>query len=151
MKLAMVLIAISIIGSSLPASAADPSSFRLAGVRIAVSDFDRSIAFYSRLGMTAGDRYNAREQQLKWNDGSHGSDIILYRDDGAGRIKLTPGTASLAFWVPDMQATIRSLKAAGYTDISEPRDMKLFLIALARDPDGNSIELAQPLATKAPK
>src|SRR5580700_4672618 len=145
MNAATTLIAALALSISLPAIAAEESGYRLAGVRIAVTDFDKSMAFYSRLGMRAGERYNAREQQLSWKDRSQGSDIILYRNDGSGRIQLNPGTASLAFWVPDMKATIKKLKDAGYPEIGEPRDMKTFLILLIKDPDGNSIELAQPV------
>jgi catechol 2,3-dioxygenase-like lactoylglutathione lyase family enzyme len=145
MNAAIALIATLALSISLPATAAEESGYRLAGVRIAVTDIDKSMAFYIQLGMKAGERYNAREQQLSWGDRSQGSDIILYRNDGSGRIQLTPGTASLAFWVPDIQATIKKLKDAGYPEIEEPRDMKKFLILLTKDPDGNSIELAQPV------
>jgi catechol 2,3-dioxygenase-like lactoylglutathione lyase family enzyme len=147
MRVSLPLIATLTLWISWPTTAAEVSGYRLAGVRLAVTDYDKSMAFYTQLGMKVGERYNAREQQLKWDDRSQGSDIILYRDDGSGRIKLTPGTASLAFWVPDIRATIKRLRDAGYADIGEPRDMKRFLILLTKDPDGNSIELAQPVGT----
>jgi catechol 2,3-dioxygenase-like lactoylglutathione lyase family enzyme len=134
---------------SSPTIAAEVSGYRLAGVRIAVSDYDKAIAFYTKLGMKAGEIYNARERQLKWDGRSQGSDIILYHSDGNGGLKLTPGTASLAFWVPDMKVTVEKLRNAGYPNVGEPRDMKTFLILLIKDPDGNSIELAQPISAAA--
>lgn len=55
----------------------------------------------------------------------------------------TPGSAqSLALEVPDVAALRASLAERGI-EVSEPHDLKICLISVVRDPDGNSIWLHQ--------
>jgi catechol 2,3-dioxygenase-like lactoylglutathione lyase family enzyme len=134
-----------IIAAALPSFAAQDPGPRLGAVRIAVNDFKKSTDFYVKLGMKAGDIYNAAERQLKWDSPTQGSGITLFHDETGKMSKLVPGTASLSFVVPDIKATAQSLRDAGYPDIGEPKDYKTAMLLMVKDPDGNHIELVQLL------
>jgi catechol 2,3-dioxygenase-like lactoylglutathione lyase family enzyme len=144
MKWAIGIIGALTLAVALPAFAAQDSGPRLGAVRIAVSDFKKATDFYVKLGMKAGDIYNAAERQLKWDTPTQGSGITLFHDE-TGKSTLVPGTASLSFVVPDIKATAQSLRDAGYPDISEPKNYKTAMLLMVKDPDGNHIELVQLL------
>lgn len=128
---------------------AEPSGYTLPAVKIAVTDVQKTIDFYSTLGMKVGQKYNAFEQQLRWGDDSQGPNIVLM-DANHERVKLRPGGAFLVFGVPDMAATIKQLREAGFADVGAPRDFKQFLILITKDPDGNTIELVQAVEGASP-
>jgi catechol 2,3-dioxygenase-like lactoylglutathione lyase family enzyme len=56
--------------------------------------------------------------------------------------------AVLCLEVDDVDATAADLKSKGVTLVNEPMDMESWIIRVAhfRDPDGNLIEINQPLA-----
>lgn len=135
------------------ASAQDAGAASLAGVKIAVADFDRTTAFYAALGMRAGTRYGEHERGLEWSGPAQGSRIIMVHGsgpaDGSAR-GIKPGGAFLMIGVPDMTATLDRLKAAGFTGFGQPKVTPRASILMLRDPDGNQIELLGRPAAPAP-
>jgi predicted lactoylglutathione lyase len=132
-----------LLAAALPAVAADAAwtGYGMIGSKIEVKDFDKSIAFYTKLGMKIGPKHNAAEQEL--NYGSTGPKLILVHDE-TGRIKLAGGKASLMMQVADVAETASQLKAAGYPNIGEPRSNKMYSVLMIKDPDGNDIEMLGP-------
>ena len=133
--------AVSVPSIAAPAMPAPAQVTRLGGVRIGVADFDKSIKFYTALGMVSGDRYNDREHQMKPADPTQGAEMILYLKNANSRLKLGPG--SMAFVVKDIRDTVRKLRAAGFPNIGEPQDRQAVLLMSVEDPDGNQVEIAQ--------
>jgi catechol 2,3-dioxygenase-like lactoylglutathione lyase family enzyme len=121
------------------------TGYSLVGIKIAVKDYQKAIDFYTKLGMKEGQKYNPAEQQLKWDNTSQGSMIILVHDE-TGRVNLTAGSATLMMQVPDVAATAKKLKDSGYPDVGVPRDTKTYTVLMIKDPDGNQIEMLGPLA-----
>jgi catechol 2,3-dioxygenase-like lactoylglutathione lyase family enzyme len=137
--------------AALPLMAADAwSGYGMIGIKIAVKDYQKSIDFYSRLGMKEGPLHNPAEKELNWGAGVKGPMIILVHDE-TGRIKLPPGNAALMMQVPDVAATARALRDAGFADIGTPRETKTYAVLMLKDPDGNSIEMLGPPAHAASK
>ena len=126
--------------------AAEQPGYALLAVKIGVKDQQKTIDFYTRLGMKVGRKYNAAEQELKWDNASSGPTIVLVHDE-TGRIKTVPGGSFFLFSVTDMKATVAKLKEVG-AEFGEPMgDGKNYVIQMTSDPDGNRIELVQPLAS----
>jgi catechol 2,3-dioxygenase-like lactoylglutathione lyase family enzyme len=141
MKCVIGLIGVLAVWTVSPAIADDDvSSAGMLGIKLAVKDFQRSIDFYTMLGMVEGTKYNPAEQELKWNSALQGSNIILVHDE-TGRSQLTPGTAALLIREPDVAATAKKLKDSGYPDVGTPRGTKVATILMLKDPDGNQIEM----------
>jgi predicted enzyme related to lactoylglutathione lyase len=115
------------------------------GIKIAVKDFQKTIAFYSVLGMKMGPKHNAAEWELKWDNPAQGSNIIMVHDEG-NRMNMVAGGAFMMISTPDMKATVARLKAGGYPGIGEPRATPRASILMLKDPDGNQIELLGPAA-----
>jgi catechol 2,3-dioxygenase-like lactoylglutathione lyase family enzyme len=139
-----VALATALLAATHPAGAADAwSGYGMIGVKIAVKDFQNSIEFYRRLGMKEGPRHNPAEQELNWGPGVKGPRIILVHDV-TGRITLPPGNAALMMETPDVAATAKALRDAGFAGIGDPRDTKMYAVLMLKDPDGNSIELLGP-------
>lgn len=120
----------------------------LQGVKVAVEDYERATRFYEILGMTAGDKYNALEWQLRWQEPADGPPIIMVRDPD-GRIKVPKGGAFLMISVPDIKATAARLREAGFAVEGEPHALPQATIMMIKDPDGNTIELLAPPAPAA--
>ena len=117
---------------------------RMAAVKLAVADFERTTRFYSLLGMQEGPHHNEWEWELKWDDPAKGSSIIMVAAEKSERFHVTPGGGTLIIGVPDVYAAIGRLKAAGFAIEGEPRNLGFAAIIMIRDPDGNWIELAGP-------
>jgi len=143
MRMTAMLLLAALAGLPGLAQAKEGVEYDLVAVRFPVSDFERSIDFYTKLGMKRGMRYTPKEQQVTWEDPGKGPNIILYKNDGTGRSDFIPGNISLTFAVSDIHAVAQELRDAGYPDIGEPKDYTVFLLLLVRDPDGNMIELSQ--------
>ena len=126
------------------ALAADPA-ISMMSVKIAVADFAKATAFYTKyFGMKQGALYNPAEQGLDWADGSHGTNLILVHDS-SGKIQLTPGTAWIMLKVPDAKKIAKALTDAGVPGVEAPVEMPQYhtVIVMARDLDGNRIEILQ--------
>jgi predicted enzyme related to lactoylglutathione lyase len=126
-----------------PAAMAQQVNNGMYGIKIAVKDFQKTIDFYSVLGMKMGPKHNAAEWELKWDNPSQGSNIIMVHDE-SGRMKMSPGGAYMMMSVPDVKATVGKLKGAGYAGIGEPTVTPRATILMLKDPDGNQIELLGP-------
>jgi catechol 2,3-dioxygenase-like lactoylglutathione lyase family enzyme len=145
MKWTMGLVGALALAAALPSAAADAawSGYGMIGIKIAAKDYQKSINFYTTLGMKEGPRHNPAEQELNWGSGVKGPIIILVHDE-TGRIKLPAGNSSLMMQVPDVAATAKALKDSGYPDVGEPRSNKTYTVLMLKDPDGNSIEMLGP-------
>jgi predicted enzyme related to lactoylglutathione lyase len=122
-----------------PAIAADASGYGMPIVKIAVKDYQKAIGFYTKLGLKVGQKYNPAEQELKWDSPSQGSSLVLVHDE-KGQMKPI-GPASLLISVPDLKATVKALKDAGFANIGEPRVTPRAMVLVVDDPDGNHVEL----------
>lgn len=126
---------------------------RLTHVRLLVQDFAGCLAFYRDvLGLEAtldtGDEIYAEIDA--------GQAIIgLYRDElmaGVLGAEAPTGPSGedatvLCFQVDDVDLAYRNLVAKGAAAVKEPHDQEAWYLRVAhiRDPDGNLIELNQPL------
>jgi len=123
--------------------------------RLLVADVPASLAFYrDALGFAAG-YADAEGNYADLETGEVG--IALFKRE---HMSATVGTASqpdtpagqdrlaLIFQVPSVDEAHARLRAQGVAFLTEPRDMPDWGIRVAhlRDPDGNLIELNQPLA-----
>lgn len=111
-------------------------TFQLDTVFVWVTDLDRALAWYSRLGIEAGPRYGA------WQN---------MEVDGETRFALHEGdrpesgsTAVPSFRVGDLDGEIRRLQTLGI----EPTDLDITDTGVVRfttftDPDGNQIQLLE--------
>lgn len=111
-------------------------TFQLDTVFVWVTDLDRSLEWYAKLGIEAGDRYGSW-QNMK-TDGT--VRFALHQGD---RPK-GPSTAVPSFLVGDLDAEIRRLENLGV----EPTDPDITDTGVARfttftDPDGNEVQLLE--------
>jgi predicted enzyme related to lactoylglutathione lyase len=140
-RMKLVVAAFALIGS--PALAAEFGQYGLMGVRIAVRDEPRAMEFYKLLGMKVGRLYHPGQQEMTWDKPTQGPNLVLL--DPQTKTKLVPGTASFMMFVPDVAATVRALRAAGYKGIEDPKPTKNPATELSiPDPDGNQILLIGP-------
>ncbi|MFQ3622416.1 MAG: lactoylglutathione lyase [Acetobacteraceae bacterium] len=125
------------------------SKGRFLHTMIRVGNLERSVDFYTRLlGM----------KEIRRRDVPEGKYTLVFvgYDDGGPTIELTynygvesyePGTGfgHLAIGVPDIRATVESLRAAGAKITREPGPVKFgtTVIAFIEDPDGYKIELIE--------
>lgn len=118
----------------------------LYAVKIVVADFQRSIDFYSVLGLSAGRKVNAAEWRLDWQGRRQGSDVIMLLADQSARL----GGSYLMFSVESVAQTVAALQKAGASEIGAPHDLGRAVILLLKDPDGNTIELVGPSEPRKP-
>jgi catechol 2,3-dioxygenase-like lactoylglutathione lyase family enzyme len=116
-----------------------PAVATMAGVKIGVNDFQRTIPFYTALGMRAGTKYNDHEMALEWPGQGQGVRIIMVRSDNGGALE--PGGGFVMITTPDMAETIARLNAAGFANLGQPRTTPAFSLLMLKDPDGNQVEL----------
>jgi len=103
-----------------------------------VTDLDAALRFYTICG-------------LAFRPEQHGSGPLHYSASTAGPLILelyptgngTPTRTRLGFDVDDAAAVAADLHAAGYVNVSEPRDLDYGRVRVARDPDGNAVELVE--------
>jgi predicted enzyme related to lactoylglutathione lyase len=137
------------LASAAPQSPVAEAPLGLFSVKIGVKDFERTIAFYSALGMAAGRRYNDSEWELKWVSPAHGSSIVMVRPR-PGPNPAPPGVSSFLIEVPDARAVANRLRGAGFPAIGEPRYSAMAVTVILKDPDGNIIEMVSPPLPKPP-
>jgi len=104
-------------------------------ITLEVTDMERAIAFYEKIGPVLIVSTHPRYARLECPDG--GTTLSLH----PGSFVSTP--ASLYFEVEDVRARYAELVAAGITFESEPvKQSWLWEEAWFRDPDGNLVEIA---------
>ena len=124
------------------------SLFRPVAVRYQVADVDRSIAFYTehlgfkldRKGGPVGVLVNGGFQMWLSGPGASGS-----RPLSDGRSQEPGGSNRLALQVDDLPARIEELKTAGVRFRNEMEEGPAGRQIQIEDPDGNPIELFQPV------
>ncbi len=157
MKLIPIIAAVMAVaaGSASPAAAGRPEGgYHLRSGKIAVADFERSIAFYTKyLGLKRGP-VNGYEQVLEWPDAKQGSMILLHPLNGPHGLK--PAAALFHFRVPDLDQTVKQLRADGYPGVGEPTIEESavvsykYKILYIKDPDGHEVEMVQPIGAATP-
>lgn len=123
---------------------------RLTHVRLLVNDFHTMRSFYrDTLGLRVG--FDDGENFAEVNAG--GVDVSLFVRHGMADAldDLRSGDsdrAVLIFEVDDVDATYRRLSSDAVRFVAPPKDMAEWgiRIALFRDPEGNLVEINQPLA-----
>jgi catechol 2,3-dioxygenase-like lactoylglutathione lyase family enzyme len=109
---------------------------RLNHVTLIVTDFERSAAFYSALGLIPIVHEPPRYARFQCPD----SDATL-SVEVTGEPRLL-ARAQLFFECPDLDRTVATLKAKGMNFEQDPTDMfYLWREARLRDPDGHDIRL----------
>ena len=116
---------------------------------IRVGDLDRSIAFYTRLGM-----HETRRRDVP--EGKYSLAFLGFEDEGGSGIELTynygvaayeHGSAfgNLVIGVGDIYGLCQELRTAGVKIRREPGPVKFgtSVIAFVEDPDGHKVELIQ--------
>lgn len=145
-KTIAMAVALAVAGLGGPAATAQPAPLTgMMGVKIASTDFARTTAFYTALGMHAGARYNDHETALEWTAPAQGVRLVMVRDD---KRMLARGGAFVVIAVSDMTAAIARLSAAGFSGLGTPRILPGFAMLVIKDPDGNQVELVS--AAQAP-
>ena len=131
-------------------AAPDPHQFGpgLRSVKIESQDWAKSVAFYTALGMKAGTKRDTT-QDLVWEGPTQNSGIQITTTAYAQRARLVRGATFLMMMAPDVGAVVARLRAAGFADVPEARQMgSLATMVMLQDPDGNRIELLGPAAGK---
>ena len=123
-----------------PAAAAEPPH-GLFGIKLSVRDVERTLAFYTALGMKPGPRHNPQRWELQWDDPARGASIMMMLDEAA---RANPTHSSLMIYVPDVNAAAARLRAAGNAGVGEPKVTPRATILIVRDPNGNEVELLGP-------
>jgi lactoylglutathione lyase len=128
---------------------------KLTHVRLLVNDFVGCFRFYRDV---MGFDYRAGDESGPYVEFYAGDHVMLglfyraYMSSVAHTESLPDPVPSkdlitLCFEVDDVDAYAADLKAKGVTLVNEPMDMESWVIRVAhfRDPDGNLIEISQPL------
>ena len=123
---------------------------RLTHIRLLVTDFHAMLSFYrDTLGLRVGFDDGENFAEVK----AGGIDVSLFVRHGMADAldDLRSGEAdraALIFAVDDVDATYRRLSSVGVRFVAPPKDMAEWgiRIALFRDPEGNLVEINQPLA-----
>jgi lactoylglutathione lyase len=112
-----------------------------------ITDPDRSVAFYEALGMEVRGRFPVRDEATNIFMGFPGYDdqLELTYNFGVDAYEHGSGYAHIAIHVPDIQAELVRLEAAGVRPEKPPFRVRegAALIAFIRDPDGYRIELTE--------
>jgi catechol 2,3-dioxygenase-like lactoylglutathione lyase family enzyme len=108
---------------------------RLNHVTVGVTDLDRSVAFYKRLGLeqiVGGEDHYAR---FLCPDGDSTFSLHIQPE-------VAPSTTTVHFECEDLDERVAALKADGFVFDQDPTDMPyLWREATLRDPDGNVLFL----------
>ena len=144
----LALLATIALAAAAPAPAQNPFTPGMRSIKIAVKDFQKSIAFYTALGMKPGTNRGAT-WDLVWEAGSYNSGILMASPDYAKNAKMAWGGTYIMVTTSDVKAVADKLRSQGYPDVAEPRAMgTMATVLLLRDPDGNQVELLGPLPAK---
>lgn len=105
-----------------------------------VSDLEQSARFYSALGIEfAEERHGGGPLHYSSNAGS-GLVFELYP---AGSKPVT--RTRIGFRFDDAAEAVAALSAAGWTEVSQARDLDYGCVRVVRDPDGNAVELVETI------
>ena len=116
----------------------------LRSIKLAVDDMDRTVVFYTALGMKTGPRHGTVLEMI-WDNGSKNSGLVLAPPDYPGRKGMVRGGTYLMFVTPDVGSALDRLRDAGFQSLPEPRAMgDMVTVVMLRDPEGNQIELMGP-------
>ena len=114
---------------------------RVMMVHMAVSDMDRSKAFYTeKLGFEATGDYSQRGGRwvpLSLPGGGPSVVLTTYHEN------MRPGTMKLYISTPDVEAAFRELKARGVSPTSEVAEDPYGKRFSLSDPDGNDLVIQQ--------
>lgn len=103
---------------------------------IHVTDIDRSIAFYSRLGMGVSRRFKAGDHEIAFlGDGETKLELVA---DGTSRVDF-PGI-SIGFTSGDAEALARSLDEKFVGPICPGPGVRFYMV---KDPDGFTVQILQ--------
>jgi lactoylglutathione lyase len=125
----------------------------LGAVGIGVSDMDRSVDFYSRvLGMSVTQTFKVdyMDEVVLAFEGRTAVVLMHYTDGSVRNYKDNP--VKLVFYVTDPKAVTERIRADGMEITREPAPIETLggtVIALAKDPDGYTVELIQAPAPRA--
>lgn len=105
------------------------------------TDLDASLRFYRACGITFHEK----------RDGSGPLHYVASLPTGLVFELYPAGTrpptrVRLRFTVPDSSPVLQALSAAGSPAASGPCDLDYGRVRVVRDPDGNSVELVEPLS-----
>lgn len=107
-------------------------------ILLSCSDIERSIAFYTGLGL-----------QMIVRSSDHGKEYARFVAPGnqvtfslLGNVPVVPSGSEIAFECDDLDAQVAALKARGYVFESGPTDQSwLWREAHLKDPDGHALML----------
>lgn len=125
-----------------------PKAPGLMSATFAVTDLDRAIAFYTQgLGLkVAGRIENPRATEVPLLFPAGGPSLLLIKaKQPAPATGGPPRIGRVIVDVPDLKALAAQIAAAGYP-LAQPvaeNPQHHVLVALAKDPDGNELELVQ--------
>jgi catechol 2,3-dioxygenase-like lactoylglutathione lyase family enzyme len=112
------------------------AAMRFNHITLIVSDFERSKAFYSTLGLVQIVDAPPRYARFRFPDGDATLSVEVTGEQPA------TATAQLFFECDDVDATVAALKSKGIAFQQDPTDMDyLWREARLRDPDGHDIRL----------
>jgi predicted enzyme related to lactoylglutathione lyase len=115
--------------------------YKLAYVRVFVSDFERAVRFYSEtLGMTPG----FRSDEMRWCQFETGEAALAIEgaDPDDEDDEFQPGFLAISLQVEDIQAVYEDLVAKGVEFLGPPERMPWGrTLAHFKDPDGNVLTL----------
>jgi catechol 2,3-dioxygenase-like lactoylglutathione lyase family enzyme len=105
-------------------------------ITLIVSDFERSRAFYTTLGLIQIVDASPRYARFQFPDGDATLSIEVTGEHPA------TSTAQLFFECADVDASVAALKSKGLSFAQDPTDMSyLWREARLRDPDGHDLRL----------
>lgn len=111
--------------------------YKSGNVTLMVSDFERSLTFYTQtLGLHQDERYGNEWAEVSLT----GLTIGLHP---AGEQTPDAGTSSIGLEVADIDAEVAALKAKGVAFMEEIRDSEMIRIIPFKDPDGHTLYLCQ--------
>ncbi len=108
-----------------------------------VTDLEASVRFYTACG-------------LNFEKERHGTGPLHYSSTAPSGLVIEiyprgtrqPTRTRLGFAAEDTATLVADLAAAGWPDVSAPRDLDYGRVRLVRDPDGNAVELVElPVGT----
>ena len=126
-----------------------PKVKELDHIGIRITDFDRSFAFYKKLGFTNHGLDVDGDHEI-WTDSGLYLNLIANAntDDTPNNVLLDeptkyPGYSHAAFLIDDADAAIAAFKAEGIKITGGPRDVPRRVYFFIRDPDSNVLEFTQ--------
>jgi len=112
-------------------------------VMVMVSDMSRSVQFYrDKLGL------RLRFESPEWTEFETGTTVLALHGGGkasVGSRERMSGTASIGFYVDNLDQKYNELKAKGIEFVMLPTDRESGIkLSVCLDPDGLPISIAQP-------